>query len=500
MKKNALAILALVACALAGCTKPTSTASSDSTNPSSSSSTSTSFSGDDVTTAGAKEIQFWHCIGHEKMTNLKVIIDKFNDAHSKTDGYYVKAYQIAGEYTALHDAVKTKLSAGFVPSITMGYPDSFAEYIGTNGADKSTILNLESQIAADTTFDAAGMVPQFYTEGQDYQYTGTWSVPLYKSTEIMYYNKTMFEASAFYKAHKDETYGTYGAKLGDPKTWDWDTLVYVAGQIQSENSGVSDFHALGYDSDANLFISQMAQRSIPYTTKDGKGAGHFLFVDTATGKANQALVDFTTNIYNLTKAGTMVTQGSYGTYASTLFKQKKVMFTVGSTAGSSYNEPNGAFQCGLAPVPCYQANKKQIMQGPSLCFFNTKDTAKEKAAWEFYSKYVSDAELNAGLSLENSYDPVRTASYETDGYKEYVSMGLTSAGEDDITKELIYRIPSYTKNLKSTYMTSPVFIGSSTSRVEIGKLISYTKENSGDVSAAIIKAYTNCVLASNENA
>jgi ABC-type glycerol-3-phosphate transport system substrate-binding protein len=174
----------------------------------------------------------------------------------------------------------------------MGYPDSFAEYIGTNGADKSTILNLESQIAADTTFDAAGIVPQFYTEGQDYQYTGTWSVPLYKSTEIMYYNKTMFEASAFYKAHKDETYGTYGAKLGDPKTWDWDTLVYVAGQIQSENSGVSDFHALGYDSDANLFISQMAQRSIPYTTKDGKGAGHFLFVDTATGKANQALGRF----------------------------------------------------------------------------------------------------------------------------------------------------------------------------------------------------------------
>jgi predicted small secreted protein len=71
MKKNALAILALVACALAGCTKPTSTAGSDSTNPGSSSSTSTSFNGDDVTTAGAKEIQFWHCIGHEKMTNLK---------------------------------------------------------------------------------------------------------------------------------------------------------------------------------------------------------------------------------------------------------------------------------------------------------------------------------------------------------------------------------------------------------------------------------------------
>jgi hypothetical protein len=231
MKKNALAILALVACALAGCTKPTSTASSDSTNPSSSSSTSTSFSGDDVTTAGAKEIQFWHCIGHEKMTNLKVIIDKFNDAHSKTDGYYVKAYQIAGEYTALHDAVKTKLSAGFVPSITMGYPDSFAEYIGTNGADKSTILNLESQIAADTTFDAAGMVPQFYTEGQDYQYTGTWSVPLYKSTEIMYYNKTMFEASAFYKAHKDETYLRSKIEANELQIPD-DVVEYVAETVR----------------------------------------------------------------------------------------------------------------------------------------------------------------------------------------------------------------------------------------------------------------------------
>lgn len=491
MKKISRLLLSLLSVAsLVGCT--------NSTKPSG---TTSSGGMDDVGKAGDKEIQFWHCIGHDKMRNLTTIIDKFNNEHASSDGYYVKAYQIAGSYDNLHDAVKTKLNAGYVPSITMGYPDSFAEYIGSNGENSSKILKLDSFISEDTTFNQSDFVTEYYNEGTGYQYEGTYSLPLYKSTEVMYYNKTMFESSAFYKAHKDETYGSYNAKLGDPSTWDWDTLTYVASQIQEENKNTADFHALGYDSDSNLFISQMAQREIPYTSATTSGSSdaekkmsHFKFCD-STGTPNATLVSFATEIYNLTTAGTLVTQGSYGSYASDLFKKKKVMFTIGSTGGSAYNEPNGAFTAGLTKVPAYHNNAKYIMQGPSLCFFNTKDTAKEKVAWEFYSKYVADATLNCNLALENSYDPVKTASYETTSYTEWTSMGVTSDGKDDVTASLAYRIPNLTKTLKDNYMTSPVFIGSSTARTEIGKIITYAKEQGGKVTEAIKKAFNNCVLA-----
>ncbi len=416
------------------------------------------------------------------------------------DAYYVTLESVGGDYDSLHSTVKTKLNAGYVPSITMGYPDSFAEYIGSNGASSSRILRLDDYINQDENFDPDSMVQMYYQEGQGYQYEGTYSVPMYKSTEVMYYNIDMWESSAFYQAHKDETYGDYGAVLGDPSTWDWDTLVYVAQAIQEENSGTADFHALGYDSDSNLMITQMAMRGIPYTSADlgdsDESADHYLFYDYNAGEPVDGMYDLVKEIYDLTQSGALVTQGSYGSYASTLFLQKKVMFTIGSTGGSAYNEPDGKFEAGLAPVPCYHNNKNYIMQGPSLCFFNMSDPYLQYYAWRFYSEYLSEAQNNAELALENSYDPVRTSSYETDSYKEWCSYGLTADGEDDTTAELQYRIPNLTSTLKDHYTTSDVFIGSSTARDEIGNIISYCQSYNGDIDQAIYRAWYNCVLAS----
>jgi len=464
------------------------------TNPESGK-TPTSISG--MEKEGTKEIQFWHCIGHDKMANLQTIIDKFNEDHAKTDGYYVNAQQIAGTYDALADNVKTRLNAGYVPSITMGYPDSFAEYIGSNGPSKSKLLNLTTLMGDEASFKSE-FVDQYYDEGTHYQYEGTYSVPLYKSTEVLYYNKEMFEGSQFYKDHKDEAHGSYGAKLGNPATWDWDTLTYVAGEIQKEFASVSDFHALGYDSDANLFITQMAQRNIPYTTSEGKSYEHFLFY---TDKANANLVSLANEIYALTTSQALVTQASYGSYASNLFLQKKVMFTVGSTGGSAYNDPVGKsdFHDGVVPVPCYQNNKKYIMQGPSLCFFETRDTAKERAAWDFYENYVANADLNAALALDNSYDPVKKASYTSASYQRWTAMGKKSDGSDDETKPLQYRIPNVTQGMSENYITSPVFIGSGTARNQFGNILKFMKSNGGNAEKAIKDIYAACVKAVGQN-
>ncbi len=450
-----------------------------------------------------KEITFWHCIGHDKMRNLERIINQFNEKHASTDGYKIVAEKLAGAYDDLHDAVKTKLQAGYVPSITMGYPDSFSEYIGTKGESNSQILKLDSFISSDSSFNQDEFVPGYYNEGTGYQYSGTWSMPLYKSTEAMYINKQMFEGTTLYKEHKNDSYGNYGAKIGDPSTWDWDTLVYVASEVQKEKNptGKEDFHALGYDSDSNLFISQMAMRNISYTSAEGTGSQHFLFCD-ENGTPNSDLVNFAAEILDLTNSGTLVTQGSYGSYASDLFLSKKTMITIGSTGGSSYNDPHGStdggFDCLLYSVPCYQNNNMYIMQGPSLCFFNTKDTKKEQAAWEFYSEFVSDSELNAALALENSYDPVKSSSYSTSTYKTWTAMGKTAEGNDNVEAQLQYRIPNLTATIKDKYITSPVFNGSAKARSEIGSILKYAKASSAStsqekVSTAIVKAFTNCV-------
>ena len=475
--------------------------------------TSNTGGGESYHQAGPKEITFWHCIGHDKMTSLERVIEEFNKAHENTDGYYVTAEKIAGDYDALHDAIKTRLNAGRIPSITMGYPDSFAEYIGNQGEDRSMILKLDNFINSDSDFHPETMVQEYYEEGQSYQYDGTWSVPLYKSTEVMYYNVDLFQSTKFYQEHKDDTYGNYGAILGQPKTWDWDTLVYVANEIQKEMGNQADFHAIGYDSDSNLFISQMAQRNIPYTTAEGEGDAHYLFYE--GGKPNDQLVDLACELYDMAAAGTsqersMVTQATYGTYASDLFLQQKVMFTIGSTGGSVYNDPNGKFQAALVPVPSYQNNHKYIMQGPSLCFFNTRDSAKEAAAWEFYSQFVSDPELNAGVALENSYDPVRTSSYDSQVYQQWCAMGLVQdngkpgasySDQDNLDAAMANRIPNLTSIYAENewYITSDVFMGSGTAREEIGMTLAYADQSAqttteGKVRDALKRVAENCVL------
>ncbi len=489
MKKNLFALLGAIV-VLTGC--GSTPAASDASNNGGNSS------------SGDKTITFWHCLGHDKTRNLERIVNKFNEDHANTDGYKVEIEKIAGAYDDLHDTVKTKLQAGFVPSITMGYPDSFAEYIGNSGVEKSKILKLDDFIDNDSGFNKNDFVTAYFNEGTGYQYSGTWSVPLYKSTEVMYVNKEMFQGTEFYKNHKDDTYGDYGAVIGDPSTWDWSTLVYVASEVQKEKGGSNkEFHALGYDSDSNLFISQMAMRNIPYTSAEGTLAEHFKFVDSTTAKVNDKLVDLVSEIFDLTQSGALVTQGSYGSYSSDLFLQKKAMITIGSTGGSSYNDPKASttagFTCSLYAVPAYgeKSNAKYIMQGPSICFFNTNDPAKEAATWEFYSKYVSNSELNAALALENSYDPVRVSSYSTDSYKEWTAMGKTEDGKDNEEAQLCYRIPNLTPTLKDNYMTSPVFNGSAKARTEIGSLIKYAQSEAGTttekVEAAIMKAYVNCV-------
>lgn len=500
MKKQSVFLIGLSALLLAGCGGSTTTVSEQENTGATNTGASQNEDIDSATVGGDKEIVFWHCLGHDKTRNFNIIVDKFNEDHKNTDGFTIKPEHIAGDYDSLHDAVKTKLNAGFTPSITMGYPDSFSEYMGSQGADKSKIINLSNYISTDTTFNPADFVDDYYNEGTGYQYEGTWSVPLYKSTEVMYYNKEMFESTTFYKENATKTYGSYGAVLGQPTTWDWDTLTYVATQIQSEYNAktgkdrIADFHAVGYDSDSNLFISQMAQRGIPYTTNAAEGAARYEFYSPA-GQAGLKALGI--EIYNLTQAGAMVTKASYGSYASDLFLSKKVMFTIGSTGGSTYNQPtDNSFTCMISKVPSYHNNAKYIMQGPSLCFFNTSNPAKEKAAWEFYSKYVSDVDLNTALALENSYDPVKKAAYDSKNYKQWIALGQDETGQEDPEALLAYRIPMLTATLKDNYMTTPVFNGSGTARNEIGRLITYAKQESGTteekVTAAIRQIFLNC--------
>ena len=458
-------------------------------------------------------IKFWNCLGHAKSTVLDTIVDGFNKTYEGK--YKLVSDKIAGDYDSLADQARTKLAAGEMPALIMGYPDNFSTYIGKT-LSNSALLRLDNFIN-DTKFgytkeELADFVPAFLDEGNDFQFEGTWSMPMYKSTEAMYYNAsyfagankqtaTKFEASAERKtayATKLETANSEKAtdeELASFKTWvkenggytydvpeTWEEMVATSRKMLADmkTEGVNDeFYPVGYDSDSNLMISQMAMRGIPYTTNDNinKPSDHIVFKNDQT----KALVEEMTGLVN---EKILITKGVLqGNYTNKYFTAVKSAMSIGSTGGSSY-QVSSNFAVRLAAVPHPEGKEaKYIQQGPSIAFFNNGNSYIHKGAWLFY-KYMADPLNNAKLALQNSYDPIRLSSFETDAYKNWV------AQKD---KGLNYAIPALTGTLRQNYMTSSVFLGSEKARTEIGNTLKYVVGSKMSVDAALQTAYNQTI-------
>ncbi|MCR4911013.1 MAG: extracellular solute-binding protein [Bacilli bacterium] len=462
---------------------------------------------DDPTSA--QEVVFWHCLGHAKTTNLEKIVNAFNTEYAGK--YHVTLTKLGGDYDTLHDALKTKLASGEIPALSMGYPDSFSEYM-TNDITQSSLLRLDNFLK-DKNYgysetEIADFVPGYYNEGNQYQFDGVWSMPMYKSTEVMYYNQSYFMGVNKLNAKKFKDDVTFMAMynncagrtsendpelqddLAELKEWlvahdgytyevptKWNDMVTLARKMKADRAteGITDeFYGIGYDSDANMMISQMKQRGLAYT--DSKGSEHFLFNNAQTDKLVEEITGYI-------KEGIFITKNSLGgtKYTNTYFGDEKIAMSIGSTGGSSY-QISGNFSVKLAPVPYSGDTPYYIQQGPSICFFDNENPYMHKGAWLFYKK-LAEPQNNADLALENSYDPIRISSYETASYKAW----LANEG-----KGLKYDIPSITARLKNNYMTSAVFVGSGTARTEIGNTIKYVMRSGYSVRDSVQAAWQAC--------
>lgn len=482
------------------------------------------------------EIQFWHCLGQEKTKNLNKIIDAFNIKYA---GSFKLVASVPGgsTYDGLHSLINARLASGKVPALAMGYPDSFSEYMGTK-LDGSNILRIKNFIEDTRTIsvnkivrdssgnwsvekDASGnpvkedlrlgftddefndFIEPYRLEGKGYQFDGYWSMPMYKSTEVMFYNLNYFcgdsdlndaifnEASsavkdgyydlkdeiASFKKYYGQNHDAYKAKLAELKAYcaanggkvyevptTWDELFALSKTMRDDRNGkvdISDFIPVGYDSDANMIISQMAQRGIPYTTNENiesKG-DHLLFNNDAAAKMLEEIKGYIDKMYLCTKYSLDVT-GS--TYTNDRFTAKTTVMSIGSTGGSDYQVSDN-FAVEVAPVPYKGSTPKYIQQGPSICFFDNENVDINTGAWLFY-KMLSDPDKNTALATENSYDPIRYSSEQSDSYKAFIA---------NSKKALLNYVPTITHlpQVRDNQITSAVFVGSSTCRTQMAELI-----------------------------
>ena len=381
-----------------------------------------------------------------------------------------------GSYDDVRDQIKTEVSNGIHPNLAYCYPDHVALYneAGAVATLDDFIASTEVVTRADGTTETIGLTAEqkadfiqgYYNEGKQFGDDMMYSMPFSKSTEVLYYNKTFFDANG----------------LTVPTTWN--ELADVCAKIKAIDP---ESIPLGYDSEANWFINMCEQYKSPYTSAKGD---HYLF----DNDVNRGFIKQFREWY---EKGYLTTQTLYGAYTSGLFTSQtgtKSYMSIGSSAGATYQRPakvDGAypFEVGIAPIPQVDANnKKVISQGPSVCIFQKSNPQEVVASWLFVKYLTTTVEFQAEFSMASGYVPVLKSVATHPVYADFIA----SADGGDSVAALSAKV---CLEQESYYYTSPAFNGSSTARDQVGTLLTgcLTADVGGDVDKMIKNAFEDAV-------
>ena len=420
----------------------------------------------------AVEIVFYNTMGSNLTPVLDTYIAEFNKLYPNITVTSVNA----GGYDDVRDQISTEITVGNQPNIAYCYPDHVALY---NLA--KAVTTLDSLIASDievtradgtteilglTDEQVADFIEGYYNEGKQFGDGLMYTLPMSKSTEVLYYNKTFFDANG----------------LTVPTTWD--EVEAVCAQIKAIDPNSIP---LGYDSESNWFITMCEQQGSPYTSASGD---HFLF----DNEQNHAFVKKFNEWYN---KGYVTTQTLYGGYTSGLFvstNEVKSYMSIGSSAGAVHQRPaanaDGSFpfEVGIATIPQVNAEApKVISQGPSLCIFQKSNPQEVIASWLFVKFLTTNVDFQAEFGLASGYLPVLKSAAE---HPVYAAKLAEADGGVNITS-LAAKV---CMEQAHAYYTSPAFNGSSEARSQVGALLTKCLAlTEGDIDAQIAEAFADAV-------
>ncbi len=417
-------------------------------------------------------ISFYHTMG----SNLTAVLDLYIEEFHKLYPNIKVEYTSVGGYDDVRDQISTEITVGGQPNIAYCYPDHVALYnlAGVVTQLDDLIASQETVTLSDGTTEILGLtdaqkadfIEGYYNEGKQFGDGLMYTMPLSKSTEVLYYNKTFFEAN----------------NLTVPTTWD--ELEKVCEQIKAIDPNSIP---LGYDSEANWFITMCEQYKSPYTSATGD---HFLF----NNETNRGFIKKFREWY---QKGYLTTQTIYGAYTSGLFVSNtgvKSYMSIGSSAGATHQRPaavNGEypFEVGITTIPQVSTdNKKVISQGPSVCIFQKENPQQVIASWLFVKFLTTNVNFQAEFSMASGYVPVLKSVADNAVYAEF----LNSADGGDYISALSAKV---CLEQQDAYYTSPAFNGSSAARDQVGTLLTkcLTAADGGDVDAMIEDAFQDAV-------
>ena len=332
------------------------------------------------------EITFWHAMNGSQEKVLQNLVDNFK----KENPNITVTLQNQSSYQDLQQKITaTAASPKDLPTITQSYTDWLL-----NEIDENLVLNLKPYIENETLkFDNYDDIVKGFREASTID-GKIYGIPFNKSTEVLWYNKTLFEKLS----------------LTVPTTYE--EFANVAKEIKSKQNIVAG----GFDSLSNYYSTYLKNEGVTFDSK----------LDPTSEQSLKAVNYYLDGI----KDGYFKMAGT-DKYLSSPFGNETIAMYVGSNAGETFikESVNGKFDIGVAPYPA----KDVMQQGTDLFIFNSATSEQKTAAYEFL-KFLTRKDNQITWGKETGYIPVRESAINSDEYKNSGSLIAPIIG--DATKSL----------------------------------------------------------------
>ena len=338
-------------------------------------------------------VTLWHVYGGEVTSPLNVLVEEFNRTVGQEKGIRVRVDSVSNT-NVIHESV---LAAAYDDPGASELPDLFVSYPKTVLAlpDENILVDYHDYFS-DEELDS--FLPEFLEEGT---VNGRLAVlPIAKSTEILYVNKTAF----------DRFSAATGAALDDLSTWEG---LYALAEQYKDWSGGKCFFVHDYHFD--YFQVGVESMGEDFFTGSGLAFGP-KFAYAWAPYARAALT------------GALWLGGGYATEP---LRTGDAIVSVASSASVLYYSDvvtypdNSTEQVEIISLPCptFEGGEKLVMQrGAGLC--TVKSTPAREEACMTFLKWLTEPKRNVDFVTALGYMPVTK-----EGFDDYLPKAIETLSD-----------------------------------------------------------------------
>lgn len=337
-------------------------------------------------------ITIWHVYGGQTDSPLNDLIEQFNQTVGKDKGINVQVTSVSNTNT-IHELV---LAAANKEPGASELPDLFTSYPKTVLAlqDNDILVDFKDYFSED---ELADFIPAFIEEGMIDE--RLLILPVAKSTEIMFINKTIFDRFA------QDT----GASIDDLNTWEglFKTAEIYAKWTDEQTPDIPKDAKTMFVHDYYFNYFQVGARSLHEDFFDGDN----IVFDTAFKQAWDPLAQAAL------KGGVWLKGG----YATESIRTAGSIVSVASSASILYYSDFVTYPDNTSeeitiisrPCPIFEDGEKMVMQrGAGICM--VKSTPEREEAAAIFLKWLTEPQQNVEFVTRGGYMPVTRTAFENE--------------------------------------------------------------------------------------